>query len=330
MAGLSRGLTKRGHSVRVIRASTLTPIAATLRYATRLAGRLDVVHVQGLGDMPSLAAGCLAGLTFARGSLVTAHGSGDSYWSKSHLNYVTRRGLVQRFDTVISVSHYIDRKLMRVIGSTTRHTTIYNGVDADHFRPGPDPSHARSRFGLEGRFVLLFVGRLTPEKGLVTLVSSLPLIRREIPSIALVVCGRGRMEPRLKTQARELGVSDVIRFVGPVAQAQLPPYYDAADVVVIPSREEAFPIVSLEGMSMMKPVIASDVGGVPEVVRHDDTGLLVSPSDPSSLAEAVLRVHGDQALGERLGRNGRRLVEERFTWELIAAEIEKAYLEAMN
>jgi len=330
IAGLTRGLTQRGHSVRVVRSSTLPPMLAALRYTTRLAGRLDIVHVQGLGDLPSLAAGFIAGTSFARGSVVTAHGSGDSYWNKGRLDYAARRDLVRRFDMLISVSGYLERRLARVLGNSPPRRVIYSGVDTRLFTPGANPTGAKGRFGLEGKFVLLCVGRLSPEKGVSTLVSSLPTIRREIPNARVLVCGRGSAESELKAQAQRLNVGDMIDFRGPVPQAKLPPYYDAADLVVVPSHKEAFPIVNLEAMSMAKAVVASEVGGVPEVVKNNETGLLVPPSDPSSLAAAVFRVHGDPGLRMRLGTNGRRLVEERFTWDAIAGEVEKAYLETLR
>jgi len=330
IAGLTGGLTKRGHSVRVVRSSTLPPMLAALRYTTRLAGRLDIVHVQGLGDLPSLAAGYIAGTSFAGGSVVTAHGSGDSYWNKGRLNYVARRELVQRFDTLISVSGYLERRLTQILGDSPPRRVIYSGVDTELFAPGADPTRAKGSFGLEGKFVLLCVGRLSPEKGVSTLVNSLPAIRRGIPNTKVLVCGRGSEESELKAQAQRLDVGDMIDFRGPVPQPKLPPYYDAADLVVVPSNKEAFPIVNLEAMSMAKAVVASDVGGIPEVVKHNETGLLVPPSDPPSLADAVLRVHGDPGLRERLGTNGRRLVEERFTWDAIAGEVEKAYLEILR
>lgn len=331
MAGLSRQLLRRGHDLKILRKSNLIPIAATLRYMTQLTDRVDIVHVQGLEDMPSLAASCIAGRTYVGGSLVTAHGSGESYWRKSHLNYVTRRSVLRRFDTVISVSNHLEQRMVKLVGNAPpHHRTIYNGVDTELFRPSSNPVEAKRRLGLEGEHVLLCVGRLSPEKGLATLISSLPMIRQEIPNARLLICGKGKMESQLRTQSQALGVDGIIEFRGSVPQEQIPPYYDAADVVLVPSIKEALGIVNLEAMSMMRPVVASKVGGIPEIVKNNETGLLVPPSDPSSLAEAVLKLHGDPELGVRLGRNGRRCVEERFTWERIAGEFEGAYQDVLN
>jgi glycosyltransferase involved in cell wall biosynthesis len=331
MAGLSRQLLRRGHDVKILRTSTLIPVAATLRYMTRLTDRVDIVHVQGLQDMPSLAASCIAGRTYVGGSLATAMGSGESYWRKSHLNYVTRRSILRRFDTVISVSNYLERRMVKLVGNgPPRHRTIYNGVDTELFRPSPDHLEAKRRLGLEGKHVLLCVARLSREKGLTTLISSLPIIRQGIPNARLLICGKGDMDSQLRTLSHSLGVDEIIEFRGSVPQNKIQPYYDAADVVLVPSMRDAFPIVNLEAMSMMRPVVASKVGGIPEVVKNNETGVLVPPSDPSSLAEAVLKLYGDPEMGARLGRNGRRCVEERFTWDRIAGEFESAYHDVLN
>jgi glycosyltransferase involved in cell wall biosynthesis len=331
MVGLSTQLQRRGHSVKTFRTSNLNPIVATLQYMTRLTDRVDIVHVLGLQDLPSLAASCIAGRTYVGGSLATAQGSGESYWRKNHLNYVTRRCVLRRFDAVISVSNYIQRRMMKRLGNAPpRHRTIYNGVETDLFSPGSDPVEAKRSLGLEGQHVLLFVGRLSPEKGLTTLISSLPMIRKEIPNARLLICGRGRIESQLRTQSQSLGVDELIEFRGSVPHEKLPPCYDAADVVIVPSIREGLGIVNLEAMSMMRPLVASRVGGIPEIVEDNETGLLVPPSDPSSLSEAVLKLHRNPEMGARLGRNGRRFVEGRLTWECIAGKFERAYQEVLN
>jgi phosphatidyl-myo-inositol dimannoside synthase len=321
---LSRALSGRGHDVRTIRSSTLTPVAATIRYLTRLADSVDIVHVQGLADLPALTASRLAAPLWARGSLAVAHGSGNSYWRKSGLNFAIRRSAVRGFDMVVSVSDYLEKKLERLLGDAPMHRTIYNGVDTQFFKPGPNAEQARKRIGLEGSFMLLYVGRLSPEKGPDTLISSLPSIRREIPNVRAVLCGKGKLKRQLVAQSRQLGVDGVVDFRGSVPHEQLLPYYDAADIVVVPSREEALGIVCLEAMSMMKPLVAANVGGIPEVVTDNETGILVT-SDASNLAKAVIGLHADPETGFRIGKNGRRTVEERFTWERVATEFETAY-----
>jgi glycosyltransferase involved in cell wall biosynthesis len=328
---LSKQLLRHGHDLKVLHTSSLIPVAATLRYMSRLTDRVDIVHVQGLGDMPSLAASCVAGRTYVGGSLVTAHGAGESYWRKSHMNYVTRRSLIRRFDMVISVSNYLERRIMKRVGNAPpRHRTIYSGVDTKLFRPSSNPVEAKRRLGLEGKHVLLCVGRLSLEKGQATLIGSLPMIRKGIPNARLLICGKGNMEQQLRTQSQTLGVDGMIEFRGSVPREQIPPYFDAADIVLVPSIREAFPSVNLEAMSMMRPIVASKVGGIPEVVKDNETGLLIPPSDPTSLAEAVLKLYADPKIAARLGRNGRRCVEEAFTWERIAGEFEGAYRDILN
>lgn len=330
LEGLSAHLQQRGHQLKILHPSDLPPVGSIIRYMSGLTDRADVVHVQGLKDFESLVASCVAARTYVGASFVTAHGLGEGFWRRGQLHYVAWRNILNRLDAVISVSNHVQRGITRLVGRSANNFTIYNGVDVEIFRPTSDPSMAKGRLGLEGCYVLLCVGRLSPEKGTSVAIGSLPSIRNSIPNARLVICGKGSMEPRLREQSRSLGVENMVDFRGSIPMEQIPPYYEAADVVIVPSLKEALGIVNLEAMSMMKPVVASRVGGIPEVVVDNETGLLVPPSDPVSLADSVLKLHNDPEMAIRFGRNGRRLVEERFTWQTIAGETERAYMDVLR
>lgn len=330
LGGLSLHLQRRGHQLKILNPSDLPPVGATIRYLARLMDRVDVVHVQGLKDFPSLVATCAAARTHVGASFVTAHGLGEGFWRRGHLHYVEWRGVLNRMDALISVSEHVRLGMTRLTGRSRNSFTIYNGVDTDIFRPTSDTETAKRRLGLSGSYVLLCVGRLSPEKGVSVAIDSFPIIARSIPRARLVICGNGPMKSRLKEQSRSLGIEGAVDFKGSIPIEQIPSYYEAADVVVVPSIKEALGIVNLEAMSMMKPVVASRVGGIPEVVINNETGLLVPPSDPASLAEAVIKLCADPETADRFGRNGRRLVGERFTWERIAGETERVYAEVLR
>ncbi len=148
---------------------------------------------------------------------------------------------------------------------------------------------------------LLCIGRLIPIKGHLVLLRALAQARAQVPGVTLHVAGRGPLEPALKSYVRELGLEDVVRFLGFVSPVQKA--IEDAAVVVVPSIGEGFGMVALEAMERARPVIASAVGGLPEIVADGETGLVVPPADADALAEAIVRSPGTSARG-RHGHRG--------------------------
>jgi glycosyltransferase involved in cell wall biosynthesis len=174
---------------------------------------------------------------------------------------------------------------------------------------------------------LLCVGRLIPIKGHLVLLRALALARARLPRLTLDVAGRGPLEPALKAYARELGVADAVRllgFVSPVGRA-----IEQAAIVVVPSLGEGFGMVALEAMERARPVVASDVGGLPEIVVDGETGLVVPAGDAEALAEAIVALAGDPARAAALGEAGRARALESFRQEQCTEQTERLYLEAL-
>lgn len=326
---LSKQLEMRGNHVTLISPRHLVPPLAIARYVRKLAPGYDIIHVHGDYDVPALLAGLLVTKALRGGTVFTTHGTGSRYWRPGmHWGGLWRYS-AKRFNVIISVSEFVRRRLVQVLGENPpRHYTIYNGVDTNFFSPAEDSSETKRTLGVSGKYVLLYVGRLVQVKGLQELIKCLPAIREQVRNVSLVVCGEGEMEAELRSRAISLGVADCIDFRGLVTQQSLPLYYNASDVVVVPSIREMMGIVLLEGMSMKKPIVASRVGGIPEIVKDMETGLLVPPLDTKALTDAVLRLQKDPELAAKMGENGRRIVETRFTWERITGETMRAYSDA--
>ena len=164
------------------------------------------------------------------------------------------------------------------------------------------------------------VGRLHRLKGLDLLIRAAPGIRAEIPSLQIVLIGRGMEEHELRRLAAEQGVGDAVRFAGFHAEARR--LMPAMDVLAVPSRYEGQSISILEAMACARPVVAADVGGIPEVVVDGVTGLLVPAENPEALARALVRLLKDSALAERMGRAGRERVATHFSQ---AATIDRTF-----
>ncbi len=236
-----------------------------------------------------------------------------------------RRNLLRRADGVFAVSRYTRSLLYELGVRPERIAVLHNGTDPTRFSP-LDVSDIRRTHGLDGRKVLLTVGRLVPRKGIDTVLRALPGVAREMPDALYVICGEGPDRERLETLARDLQVADRTRFLGEVAYEDLPRYYNACDVFVMPSRQvrpfvEGFGIVFLEANACGKAVVGANSGGIPDAVRDGETGLLVEPDNETELAEALLRLLRDPDLATRLGQNGRRRVVEEATWEHTARRL---------
>jgi len=171
---------------------------------------------------------------------------------------------------------------------------------------------------------LLCVGRLIPIKGHLVLLRALAQARGRVPELVLEVAGQGPLEPALRAYAKELGLADAVHFVGFVSPIQVALERSAA--VVVPSLGEGFGMVALEAMERGRAVIASDVGGLPEIVADGETGFVVPAGDAEALAGAMVSVASDLPRAAAMGEAGRRRVLESFTQERTTEGIESLYL----
>jgi len=219
----------------------------------------------------------------------------------------------------------------------TKISVIPPGVDLELFRPIPR-SEAKAHLGLppEHRMVL-FVGRIEPLKGLDTLIRAMARVVEQIPSLGHDFCVciiGGESEPeRMDAEMRkldhlreELGITEVVTFLGSRDQTELPYYYSAAEMVSVPSRYESFGMVALEAMACGAPVIASDVGGLSFIVHDGETGFLIPEQDIDALAEKMLLLLSRPELRDELGARGVE-VAQAYCWSCIADQILALYRE---
>ena len=190
---------------------------------------------------------------------------------------------------------------------------IYNGVE-----PAPVEEAAGRTPGLLGT-----VSRLSPEKGVDVLLRAVGEARRERPDIRLLVAGQGPELPALERLAADLAITPAVEFVGHLEDVN--GFLRQLDLFVLASREEACPMVALEAMATSTPVLATAVGGVPEVVGHDRSGWLVPPNDPQAFATAIVSLIDDPQRLRHYGREGRAMVERTFTRERMVRETFNLY-----
>jgi glycosyltransferase involved in cell wall biosynthesis len=172
---------------------------------------------------------------------------------------------------------------------------------------------------------LCFIKLHRPQYGPDILLRALANVRQTIPDIRLTLAGEGTMTPRLRTLCVELGLESNVDFVGFVPNDRIYSLLSEHHIMVMPSLSESFGVAVLEAAACGRPSIASRVGGVPEVLRDGETGLLVSPGDPTALAEAILRLSGDLERCRQMGQAGRNLVVANFEWKVSLDQMHDLY-----
>jgi glycosyltransferase involved in cell wall biosynthesis len=269
------------------------------------------------------AAGILARLASNRPLVYTEHNVVDSYRQPTRtlnrLTYVRNRAVVAVSDAVAaSIEGYPGPDPI----------VIPNGVPA---RMDVDVTTVRSELGIDDETPLIVhVGNIRPHKGHATLVAATAQLAGRIPNIAVVSIGGEKDEgdlAKVRQQAESAGVSSRISFLGRRDDARR--FLAAADVVVNPSDFEGLPVAILEALRFRRPVVATNVGGVSAVVRDAETGLLVDPSNPGQLADAIARAITDPE-AEKWGSNGAELVATSHSVEAMVAAYEKVYWEALG
>ena len=217
------------------------------------------------------------------------------------------RGFALADRTVASLAHVhiaISRGLARYLAETEGFAE--DGFEIVHY--GVPPADEPAPY--EGPPRLLCIGRLIPIKGHVVLLRALAQARSEVPEVELEIAGRGPLEPALKALAKELGLEDAVRFLGHVVPVQRA--IERSGIVVVPSLGEGFGMVALEAMERARPVIAAAIGGLGDIVREGETGLLVPPAEVEPLARAIVELARDPERAAAMGRAGRRRALEHF------------------
>lgn len=206
------------------------------------------------------------------------------------------------------------------------------GVDTDLFKPHDDPEACKRALGLDGKRVLLYVGRIEPIKGVDVLLRAVAQLEPR-DDVQLVIVGgkqRGDREVgRLRRLAQRLELGDAVRFVGTVRQEELACYYSSAEALVLPSHYESFGLVALEAMASGTPVVASRVGGLPTFVRDGETGYLIPWRCPEGFTERLEVILHNEWLRECLGRAGRRRALE-MSWNRVAERLQGLYLDLVE
>jgi len=250
--------------------------------------------------------------------ITTVHGS-DVYGLKNSL-FTALNSLVIKHSDVCTVNSTATALKAREISHREDIEIIPMGFDPGRFKGG----RREDRDGDRHEKTLLYVGRLIDSKGVDYLIKAIPLVVKRFPRSKLVLVGDGPQKANLVRLSKDLGIGEKVLFAGKVPQERLPEYYSLARAFVLPSivnkrgETEGLGLVLLEAMACGTPVIGSKVGGIPDIIRDGETGLLARPADHIDLANKIITLLSEGNLGKRLSSRALHYVRDNFSWGKIA------------
>lgn len=277
-----------------------------------------------------------SGLVAAVGSMpypvrhvLTLHAADVFYLKKLPFGAKMARFILNRCDGVVAVSAHVKDTMDGMVGSGTGIIVSPVGVDLESFRIPLTKNEARQSIGIKAGSMLLFVGALREKKGVEYLIRSMPMILEKRGDTQLVVVGDGPLREQLEGLAKTLGLGEYVRFEGWVSHERVHSYYAASDLIVVPSivdqygETEGMPAVVLEAMASARPVVGTDVSGIPDVVKHGYNGVLVEPKNPRRIALGIIDLLGSEKL-EAMGEAARETAKN-YSWSSVAAKYVALY-----
>lgn len=260
-------------------------------------------------------------------AITTVHGK--AYYVNNWRRRLAYRFVARTSARMVAVSEDIRRYLMERVGVRSDSLiTIYNGIDSKQFASSEDRVRIRKELGIsETAPAIGTIGNLYPVKGHTDLLKAAAQVVRMFPESVFLIVGRGDLLSRLQIEAGELGLANNVMFIG--FREDIPALLQAMDLFVLPSLSEGLSLSLLEAMAAGKPVVATTVGGNPEVISHGETGFLVPPGHPESLSSRIILLLQDQPLARKFGINGQQRVYEKFGLEQMVHSYRHLYEKAL-
>ncbi len=315
-------LSERGIEVKILGISSYRNPLNTLKLTRLLrAARPDIVHTHGyfasvIGRLAARRAEIPVILTHVH----------STYWEYRKRHLMIERKLSRFTQKIICCSRAVENFVKNTEKITDDKTiVIYNGVDEERFSPFKSPTSIRTELGMDEKAAVVgTVSSLTSHKGHEYFIQATSLVLNTLPSAKFLIVGDGPLRKKLENQAKNLNIHPSVIFTG--TRKDIPEMLSLMDVFVLPSHtREGLGIAIIEAMAAEKPVVATDIGGIPEVVNHGETGLLVPPGDPESLSKAIIELLQNPLRAKTMGEKGRTRVKEKFTTKKMLSEIEHVY-----
>lgn len=265
--------------------------------------------------------------------VLTAHGADVAWLSRSPVGKRVARYVLSRSDGLIAASTALAKRAESIAGMTISHAAIPMGVETSRFTPRGDAGAARSASAAPR---ILFVGKFVPKKGISVLVNAFAQLRRAGSQATLLLIGGGPLEAAIRTQVAQLGLADAVQFLGWMRNDELPAQYQRADVVCIPSVEDAFgetegtPVVLQESLASAAIVVGSTSSGLGDVIRNGENGWSVPPGDADALATTLKTALDASPADREAMRRAARATAEEFEWSRVATRFYERFAMAMS
>jgi glycosyltransferase involved in cell wall biosynthesis len=287
----------------------------------------DIIHAHGVGIY------AISALGYPCAHVVTAHGIfyreaqfAQDFPSRLRGSFDSfyERYSVGRVRNLIAINPYVQQELAQIGGFRGNLYAIENPVDDIFFAAS----------GAEEESTILYAGRVLPRKGLLYLLRALTWVHKAVPSVELRVAGETDTDPVYVEACRQFiaghGLEKAVTFLGSLTMKEMAMEYSRCALLALPSGQETAPVVVAEAMAVGRPVVATRRCGMPYMVEHEGSGLLVDYDDVRGLADALLRVLRDDPLRARMGQRGRELAQARFRTDVVAQQTRDAYLKILN
>lgn len=294
--------------------------------------KIDILHLN-LWNPASCRYGFLAGKSTNIPMIVTEH---DPFELTGFKNAFKKYGL-KNVSKIVTVS-LENQKLLKKLFPEHKEKieVIQNGIDIDWWQSQTLRFTEQQRHEIkteifstnEDTLIIISVAELHERKGLKYLIKAISEVKEKYPNIKLVIIGEGPDRKNLENLIEDLKLEDHVTLLG--RRKEIPKLLKSSNIFVLPSRREAFGLVNLEAMITPLPVIASKVGGIPEIVKDDETGILVTPENEKELAQALRTLIADSSLREKMAGNGFLRVKENFSAQKMAKEYEKLYADILK
>lgn len=246
---------------------------------------------------------------------------------KARLFRKLQKFVLQRSSRIIVLSDYSRNQVTNLIGTAERCVLIPGGVDLERFHPAQDRSQVRARLKiLPDQITLLTIRRLVPRMGIDTLIAAMTIILSQNPKVALIIGSDGPLRSDLERQVGQLGLREQVRFTGFISPEELPLYYQAADLFVMPTRAlEGFGLPVVEAMACGTPALGTAIGSITELIGSFDKRLLIPDATPETIAIAVHTLIHSMICEEGFRASCRQYVENHYGWDRIIETLEKTY-----
>jgi glycosyltransferase involved in cell wall biosynthesis len=308
-------------------------IMAEILYCLRLVykRRVDIIHAQ--WSLPQGLTGIICKQILKIPCITTLHGSDIHGLKYPGLKWLNAK--VIKHSNACTANSCATAQMAKDISMRDNIAVVPMGINP-RFLSATRGRNTQRSASVNGQKSIVYAGRLIDLKGVDYLIRALPAVLKEFPKTKLFVIGSGPMKDDLVTLSNRLNLADTVTYIDKVPQEKLLEFYASADLFVLPSivnekgETEGLGVVLLEAMACGLPVIGSAVGGIPDIIKDGDTGLLARQKEPESLAEKITQIFSDESLRRKLVENGYQMVEKNFSWDTISEKFIELYREALN